>query len=228
MMNVLYRKNSKGFSLVELIVVIAVLAVLLAILIPSLSKARLQARVLVVNYELGQIGLALEAYETSNNNWPVTRSDCSSIEHIYSLPLELVKGGYITGTKKNRKTFISNVEDKFYIGHTYKYIAPGPLYDYSGTQLENQYLCISQNFPANTSDVLVKYTDRKTSPVKWVLFSLGPKYDTNQFRSRDWMGFPVDKGFPILQGSWYDKKSGKGILTRIKASSNQFYGTFQK
>jgi prepilin-type N-terminal cleavage/methylation domain-containing protein len=231
MMNVRYNKNLQGFSLVELLVVISIIAVLLAIMIPSLSKARLQARVLVVNYELGQIGLALEAYETANSgNWPATRSDCSELEHTYSLPPELVKGGYITGTKKNRKTFVSNIEDKFYAGHTYKYIAPGPLYDNSGSPFADQYLYIAKSFPSMSSDsMLQQYSDRKTSPVKWVIFSLGPRYDTKQIGTRNWMGFPLNEGFPVMQDSWYGhKKPGVGILTRIKTSKNQFYGTFQK
>jgi hypothetical protein len=182
------------------------------------------------NHDLAQIGLALEAYETANNSWPGTRMDCSIPEHMYSLPPELVKGGYLTGLKKTNKTYVSNIDDKFYVGHTYKYISPGPLFNNTGMPyFEEQSIFISKNFPADTSGELVKYTDRKKSPVKWVIFSLGPGYDAKKITSRNWTGFPIAEGFPISKDSWYGrKKAGVGILTRIKTSNNQFYGTFQK
>jgi prepilin-type N-terminal cleavage/methylation domain-containing protein len=66
-----HHKLLKGFSLIELLVVMAIVAALLAILYPSLSRARLQAKILVVNQELNQVGLALEAYEFSNNSGTV-------------------------------------------------------------------------------------------------------------------------------------------------------------
>jgi len=229
MMNVRNHKNLNGFSLVELLVVISIIAVLLAIMIPSLSKARLQARVLIVNYELNQVGLALEAYESSNaGNWPAVRWDCMAPEHIYSLPPELVDGGYLPG-KKNELIHTSTVEDKFYTGHTYKYVAVGKAFTQLGTKSPDRYLSIPQNFPTSNQGKLVQYKDRQTCPVKWVLFSLGPGYPIKEIGTRNWKGFPIDDGFPVLQDSWYGHtKPGVGILTRIKTSKNQFLGTFQK
>ena len=59
--------TSKGFTLIELLVVIAIIAVLLSVLIPALRVAKEQARKVVCMAQLGQIGLALESYETNYN-----------------------------------------------------------------------------------------------------------------------------------------------------------------
>jgi prepilin-type N-terminal cleavage/methylation domain-containing protein/prepilin-type processing-associated H-X9-DG protein len=61
------RKN-KGFTLVELLVVIAIIALLMGILIPSLSKARLQAQLIVCKSNLRNYGLAGTMFIEANNN----------------------------------------------------------------------------------------------------------------------------------------------------------------
>lgn len=56
------RKGRKGFTLVELLVVISIIAMLLSILMPSLSKAREQARAVVCLSRLKQLGLGFMFY----------------------------------------------------------------------------------------------------------------------------------------------------------------------
>jgi prepilin-type N-terminal cleavage/methylation domain-containing protein/prepilin-type processing-associated H-X9-DG protein len=61
------RKN-KGFTLVELLVVIAIIALMMGILIPSLSKARLQAQLIVCKNNLRNYGLAGTMFLEANDN----------------------------------------------------------------------------------------------------------------------------------------------------------------
>jgi prepilin-type N-terminal cleavage/methylation domain-containing protein/prepilin-type processing-associated H-X9-DG protein len=57
----------RGFSLVELLVVVAIVAMLLAILMPSLSRARAQSRLSVCLSNLHEIGLGIQAYAYQYN-----------------------------------------------------------------------------------------------------------------------------------------------------------------
>ena len=59
--------NPKGFTLIELLVVIAVIALLMALLMPSLRRARNQARALVCQANLKQWGTTMAIYAENND-----------------------------------------------------------------------------------------------------------------------------------------------------------------
>lgn len=60
--------NNKGFTLIELLVVIAIISVLLTILVPSLEKAREQARTTVCMSNLKQWGTMFHMYLSENRD----------------------------------------------------------------------------------------------------------------------------------------------------------------
>jgi prepilin-type N-terminal cleavage/methylation domain-containing protein len=60
--------RSKAFTLIELLVVVAVIALLVAILIPSLSRAREQSRRAVCGSNLHQLGLAVHEYASQHSD----------------------------------------------------------------------------------------------------------------------------------------------------------------
>src|SRR5690349_19570187 len=79
-MNLPKLKNTKssGFSLVELLVVIGVITVLLAILLPTLSKARESANRTACGENLHSIYLALQMYVNENRRLPMPAVSAST------------------------------------------------------------------------------------------------------------------------------------------------------
>ncbi|MBU0617018.1 MAG: prepilin-type N-terminal cleavage/methylation domain-containing protein [Planctomycetes bacterium] len=68
-------RNTRGFTLIELLVVVAIIALLISILLPSLARARKQAKRSVCASNLHQIGLAMPAYLQDNDDWYPACSD---------------------------------------------------------------------------------------------------------------------------------------------------------
>ena len=62
-------KKRLAFTLVELLVVVAIIAVLMALLLPSLAKAKKQARVVMCGSNLHQYGLAMATYQAEYRNY---------------------------------------------------------------------------------------------------------------------------------------------------------------
>ncbi len=63
-------RTGKGFTLIELLVVVAIIALLISILLPSLSKARAQARTTLCASRIGQLAKAILLYADDYNETP--------------------------------------------------------------------------------------------------------------------------------------------------------------
>ena len=61
------RKRSKGFTLIELMIVVAIIAILAAIAIPQYKKFQLKAKTTEAKTNLGAIRTAEEAYAAEND-----------------------------------------------------------------------------------------------------------------------------------------------------------------
>lgn len=64
-------RRRAGFTLLELVVAIAVIALLIALLLPAVMQAREASRRSQCTNNLSQIGLALHSYESAFNSFPI-------------------------------------------------------------------------------------------------------------------------------------------------------------
>ena len=76
---VFMRKCSSGFSLVEMLVVIAIICILMALLFPILGNMRANAMRVVCGNNLHQVALVCQAYAMDNGGaLPSGESGCPS------------------------------------------------------------------------------------------------------------------------------------------------------
>ena len=82
-------RRRKGFTLVELLVVIGIIAVLIAILMPALTKARQQALATKCASNLHNMGIALTMYTQTQNYYPGCAAFDNGIYAVWPTRLRL-------------------------------------------------------------------------------------------------------------------------------------------
>jgi prepilin-type N-terminal cleavage/methylation domain-containing protein len=200
------RPNRLAFTLIELLVVVAVIGILASLLLPALSVAKEKAKVAKVHAELYGVGLALEMYaDDHEGGLPPVRVNCNSdlSSHWCQFPIELAAEGYLP--RGDQPGLAARMEDVFNRGHTYKYAAPGPqiLNESAGG---NYRLWIPDDFPLCATNSGKYYSTRADSPVRWVVWSLGPKPDSTKTH---------DDHAPLAGASWYRHARDGGVIARM-------------
>ena len=198
----------RAFTLIELLVVTAIITLILGILLPVTGRARLQAKILTVNAELRDIGLALEAYTLDHEGrYPPVRVDCMLGGHFYQLPCELADSGYLPAPSPG-SFMAAGVEDRFSRGYTYKYRTAGTLiYNRTTVMEEGACLWVPDGFPDNEQEQGRTYSNLKESPVSWVLYSEGPNFDLDRMKEMQ---------YPVPHGTWYNPQTKEGVVVRMR------------
>jgi len=89
------RRATKGFTLIEVLVVVAIIALLVAVLIPSLQKAREQAKIVQCASNLRTIGQALVFYVEANQD-RLPAAGRGGFEHLHKYIQKLAPGSIPT------------------------------------------------------------------------------------------------------------------------------------
>jgi prepilin-type N-terminal cleavage/methylation domain-containing protein len=188
-----------GFSLVELLVVVAIIAIVASILYPVFLHAKVRAKVARVHTELNQVAAAIQLYCDDNNGRPPLASEsCEkvSVQDYYELPPPLYR--YISARR---------YYDPFNPGRTYKYLAPG--IGYVNGALSTIKLYVPSDYPVSGRSC-VAYYSQETSPIKWAVWSVGPSGGFDLFEFQD----KPARRFPCSRHGWYPRCE-KGIVVRL-------------
>lgn len=210
--------RTKAFSLVELLVTMSVIALLTAILMPGLSRAKLSAKVLMVNSDLYNIGMALEAYADSNKGkYPPERGSCENPINFNPLPGELF--AYLP-MKSDKEWVEVGMMDRFNPDFSYKYCCAGDTILNETQYCENMAdLWVPDGFPYERDSGGQYYNDPKVSPVTWVVFSIGPRFDHQKM---------AEMHFPVPRQTWFNPQKKSGILPRMRLQNGQHIGSFSQ
>ena len=204
-----------GFSLIELVVALAVLALLAALAAPPLLDSIERGRVARVTLDLQTAEVALEAYRTDHGCYPPVVVSCMAADQgeVLQLPQELADGGYLP---KNTRTKTSTLlEDPFHPGSTYKYAAPEN-YWMNGSKQDDRYpVWVPGDFPSCLAET-GKADDSPNSPLAWVVWSPGPRPD----KMKAW-----NMKAPLAASTWYRNTGGSGVIARYKQRDGATWST---
>jgi len=209
--------TQRGWTLIELLVVVAIIAGLLAILVPALSRARLQARVAKVRSELYQLAIGLETYHAQWKDYPWASAFCfaggAAGEAYNRLPPEL-----------NHKYIGGLGEDLFNPGQKYKYLRDiGWNNGEPGSPITVWY---PKRFPydrpdGNPRDDLWQAARCKSGPITFAIWSTGPGGDPFKTSISACEIYRI----PIPKRTWYsfvNRENGNGVIPIIKTNRHGF------
>ncbi len=101
----------RGFTLVELLVVISIIGVLVGLLLPAVQSAREAARRMQCQNNLKQLGLAMHMHQDSYKKFPYLRSGGGQNRHTWAIQLlPFIEQGNLYNVYKNPITGVSQTD----------------------------------------------------------------------------------------------------------------------
>ena len=190
-------KHIKAFTLIELLIVVAIIAILAAIAVPNFLEAQTRAKVSRVKADMRSMGIAIESYRLDNNHSPYYQY----LPNNYDVnPTR----GYTPTTLTTPIAYITSLPtDPFAMTIAHKLEFPNPLllYDYESREHWNKRA-------GNEWD-----SHGPAELVEWVLVSIGPDLKTVIHEPAAFHGNLLEvfqEGQPNKVGvsGWYDPTNG--------------------
>ncbi len=192
-------RNRRGFTLIEVLIVISIIGVLMALLVPTLVGARLRAAVTAVKAELSQLKSALETYNSKFGDYPPTSladlggpkkgDDVNQgIESVVAcLSTRKGSGPYFNFNEKQLQNRDEDAADKNLTDWVYGDNSlfefedrwSGPYVyihsrDYEKPEGLNKYITATNPEPFEITPIKSKKTKSFVNPVSFQIWSLGP------------------------------------------------------
>jgi general secretion pathway protein G len=93
-----YSNKQKGFTLIELMVVLVILGVLAALIVPKVMDRPDEARVMAARQDIAAIGQALKLYRLDNMRYPSTEQGLQALvakPTLQPVPTNWKSSGYL-------------------------------------------------------------------------------------------------------------------------------------
>ena len=122
------RKNERGFTLIELMVVIVILGILAGLIIPRIMGRPDEARAAKARMQMESLETALKLYRLDNGNYPTTDQGLKALVEpptVGSLAKSWRQGGYLEKGRVPKDPW----------DHDFVYIMPGAHGDFDLTSL---------------------------------------------------------------------------------------------
>ncbi|MGF1572200.1 MAG: type II secretion system protein [Sumerlaeia bacterium] len=147
-----------GFTLIELIIVVAIIAILAAIAVPNFLEAQTRAKVVRVKSDFRVLALALEEYHVDQNRYPAVNNGFSELaERLRPLSTPI--------------SYLTNIPEDSFVRRQGNFIGINSIQDPSGKQ-----------FLYNTSNITVAAGNpnaQNQGRASWSLTSGGPDLEVS-------------------------------------------------